>query len=76
MTLKDIDRFIEDNYSWIEKHRAKLAGRVKLSPIDPVEQRRKSRIIKARASAFLAVYDGKKPQKTAADDMGSGKMNA
>jgi predicted metal-dependent hydrolase len=71
MTLKDIDRFIEDNYSWIEKHRAKLAGRVKLSPIDPVEQRRKARIIKARASAFLAVYDGKKPVRITVRNMTS-----
>lgn len=63
MSLKDIDKFAESNYEWIIKHQAKLADRIKLPNIDAVEQKRKARIIKARASAFLAVYDGKKPAR-------------
>ena len=63
MPLKDIDRFVEQNADWIEKHRRKLLEKIELPYIDAAEQRRKARIIKARVSAFLAVYDGKKPER-------------
>ena len=61
--LKDIDHFIEQNADWIEKHRLKLQNKIDLPYIDAAEQRRKARIIKARASAFLVDYDGKMPAK-------------
>lgn len=63
LSLRDIERFVERNTEWIEKHRQKLSEKISLTPVDPLEQRRKARIIKARASAFLAVYDGKKPAR-------------
>lgn len=63
MPLKDIDRFVETNSEWIDKHRSKLQDKVRLPSIDMSEQRRRARIIHARASAFLAVYDGKKPSR-------------
>ncbi len=71
MTLKDIDRFVEANTDWIEKHRAKLDEKISLPQIEPSEQRRIARIIKARASAFLAVYDGKKPARISVRNMTS-----
>ncbi|MBO7426520.1 MAG: M48 family metallopeptidase [Clostridiales bacterium] len=69
MTLKEIDRFVEANYDWIVKHRAKLEEKTTLPFIDPSEQRRRARIIKARTSAFLAVYDGKKPVRITVRNM-------
>ena len=71
LPLKDIDRFVESNIDWIEKHRIKLEQRIRLPEIDPSEQKRIARIIKARASAFLAVYDGKKPVRISVRNMTS-----
>lgn len=71
MPLKDIDRFIEQNVDWIEKHRVRQLSKTYLPYIDSNEQKRFARIIKARASAFLAVYDGKKPQKIYVRNMSS-----
>lgn len=71
MTLKDIDRFIEANVDWIEKTRKKILSKTMLSHIDEAEQRRKARIIKARVSAFLVTYDGKKPNRIFVRNMSS-----
>ena len=71
LPLKDIDRFVESNIDWIEKHRIKLEQRIRLPEIDPSEQKRIARIIKARASAFMAVYDGKKPVRISVRNMTS-----
>ena len=70
-TLSDIDRFVESNLVWIEKQKIKLEKKIHLQYIDASEQRRKARIIKARASAFLAVYDGKLPKKIFVRNMSS-----
>ncbi|MBP5493190.1 MAG: M48 family metallopeptidase [Clostridiales bacterium] len=71
VTLKEIDQFIESNLDWIDKQRRKQLTKVRLPRIDEAEQRRKARIIKARASAFLAVYDGKKPSRIFVRNMSS-----
>lgn len=63
MSVKDIDRFIEENMDWITSHQAKISSKIHLAYIDEAEQRRKARIIKARVSAFLVGYDGKKPNR-------------
>ena len=71
MTLTDIDRFIESNAGWIIRHRAKLEKKIMLPVIPESEKRRRARIIKARAAAMLAVYDGKKPAKISVRNMSS-----
>lgn len=70
-TLSDIDRFVESNLVWIEKQKIKLEKKIHLPYIDSTEQRRKARVIKARASAFLSVYDGKLPEKIYVRNMSS-----
>ncbi|MBR3058744.1 MAG: DUF45 domain-containing protein [Clostridiales bacterium] len=71
ISIREIENFIEEHISWIEKHQKKILATTKLEYESVEEQKRKIKELKAWANAFLAEYDGLKPKRVTIKHMSS-----